>query len=90
MIPYCCPVCNGRGAVPHGFYDGGSQWATTTVAWPPKEVCRSCSGTGIVWNNCNPCPVYNPTITFDLHMDEPEDDWSWWDFEDWEDLDYDI
>jgi len=45
--PYVCPVCKGNGLVPCGFYNQTSgYWGTTSTA---PEVCRSCSGTGIVW-----------------------------------------
>lgn len=40
--PYSCPVCNGRGHVGCGFYDGVS---TSTA----NEKCRSCNGTGVLW-----------------------------------------
>ena len=43
QYPYCCPVCQGRGVVHAGFYTGGDSISTTS------EVCRSCSGTGIIW-----------------------------------------
>lgn len=36
-----CPVCNGVGMVPAGFYSMGD--ATTGTA---PEPCRSCNGTG--------------------------------------------
>jgi DnaJ-class molecular chaperone len=39
--PERCPVCEGRGVVPYGFY--GDQGAGTGA-----EPCRSCGGTGIV------------------------------------------
>jgi DnaJ-class molecular chaperone len=39
--PHCCPVCIGRGSVPAGFYGLG----TALLA----EVCRACSGSGIIW-----------------------------------------
>jgi DnaJ-class molecular chaperone len=47
-IPFRCPVCNGTGRVPNGFYDaiGVDHW-TTSDATP--EPCRSCGGTGIVY-----------------------------------------
>ena len=45
MRPYLCPVCDGRGALPRGFY--GCPVVSTTDAMP--EMCRSCQGTGIVW-----------------------------------------
>lgn len=48
-IPFRCPVCNGNGLVPPGFYGQTSgNWI-----WSPTipETCRSCNGTGIVWSN---------------------------------------
>jgi len=42
-VPYCCPVCNGSGNVPNGFYDAG-----LTIITSP-ETCRSCNGTGIIY-----------------------------------------
>ena len=45
--PYCCPICNGKGIVPNGFYLGTSKTWTTPNATPEK--CKSCNGTGIVW-----------------------------------------
>jgi len=45
--PYTCPVCNGNGLVPNGFYTQTSgQWGSTDAT---PEKCRSCNGTGIVW-----------------------------------------
>lgn len=45
--PYRCPVCNGRGFVPGGFYSSTSDvWITGTLA---TEVCRTCQGKGVVW-----------------------------------------
>src|SRR5208282_6077669 len=50
--PHKCPVCNGRGKVPAGFY--GDQG--TDVSEPP---CRSCHGSGLVWSNdCPMLPIY--------------------------------
>ena len=43
MGVYVCPVCNGRGFVDAGFYDGASATLQTTT-------CRSCSGKGIVFD----------------------------------------
>jgi DnaJ-class molecular chaperone len=40
--PYVCPVCSGRQTVAQGFYDG--IWMSSQ-----REDCRSCDGTGIVW-----------------------------------------
>ena len=40
-----CPVCEGRGVLPHGFY-GRGQYSTSDSS----ETCRSCQGSGIVWH----------------------------------------
>ncbi len=45
--PYRCPVCNGNGMVPNGFYSSTTgQWGSTATS---AEECRSCRGTGVVW-----------------------------------------
>ena len=41
--PHVCPVCCGRQYAPMGFYDGNISTALNT------ELCRTCGGTGIVW-----------------------------------------
>ena len=50
--PFVCPVCNGRGLVPNGFYRaiGGQGWSSSSLE---PEKCRSCWGTGIVWGTCD-------------------------------------
>jgi len=46
--PHRCPVCEGTGLVPVGFYRAiGTPDYTTSNAAP--EQCRSCGGQGIVW-----------------------------------------
>ena len=48
-IPYKCPVCNGNGLVPNGFYmQTTGEWASTSVS---PEPCRSCGGNGIVYGS---------------------------------------
>ena len=42
--PHTCPVCEGRGFIPDGFYLGIGHGHSTDT-----EPCRSCNGTGIVW-----------------------------------------
>lgn len=45
-----CPVCNGVGHVPNGFYtsDGyHGQWTSSDLT---PETCRTCAGWGIVWS----------------------------------------
>jgi len=45
--PYRCPVCEGRGIVPAGFYGPyATQSSQVTVA---PEPCRTCGQTGVVW-----------------------------------------
>ena len=43
--PHCCPVCNGSQQVHSTLYQGLGY--TTSIGMVP---CRSCSGTGIVWD----------------------------------------
>lgn len=45
--PHRCPVCNGNGLVPNGFYLQTSGYWSSTSTIP--ETCRSCNGTGIIW-----------------------------------------
>ncbi len=41
-----CPVCNGNGLVPNGFYNQTSgSWDSTSTA---PEKCRSCQGQGYI------------------------------------------
>ena len=44
--PFQCPVCEGRGYVPAGFYGLSGTPDDSTSAVAP---CRSCSGTGVIW-----------------------------------------
>lgn len=47
-IPHLCPVCCGKGLVPHDFYFiGNGAWGTTTTDTSPVQ-CRGCGGTGVV------------------------------------------
>ena len=47
LAPHRCPVCNGNGLVPNGFYTQTSgHWSTSSIT---PETCRSCGGTGVVW-----------------------------------------
>jgi hypothetical protein len=45
-VPYRCPVCEGRGRVPVGFYTPHFVGSTSSIS---PEICRTCSGKGIVW-----------------------------------------
>lgn len=44
--PFRCPVCEGMGTVPPGFYIGGHYSSTNSA----RETCKSCNGTGVVWS----------------------------------------
>lgn len=48
QTPSTCPVCQGRGVVPAGFYSTTTGQGTTSTMIP--EQCRSCEGSGIVWS----------------------------------------
>ncbi len=44
-----CPVCAGKGRVPHGFYAVGTHVRLdSTIKDHWEEICRSCHGTGII------------------------------------------
>lgn len=43
--PYRCPVCEGSGLVPTGFYS--SEFITGAI--PGSETCRTCDGKGVIW-----------------------------------------
>ena len=43
-----CPVCNGNGSVPFGFYSGYGP-GDTSSGIQPIETCRACTGKGILW-----------------------------------------
>jgi hypothetical protein len=45
---WCCPVCEGRGHVPAGFYHSVA-WQSWSASSLTPEKCRSCDGTGVVW-----------------------------------------
>lgn len=46
--PHRCPVCNGSGLVPNGFYNHTGVYNYETTNTSP-ETCRTCMGLGIVW-----------------------------------------
>lgn len=48
IVPYCCPVCGGRGQVRGDFY---FSYGNTSV--PTAELCRTCEGTGVIWAEIN-------------------------------------
>lgn len=41
--PHRCPICNGKGTVPAGFYDHGPAGNTSNPV-----TCKACGGNGIV------------------------------------------
>lgn len=46
-VPHKCPVCDGKGVVPHGFYNTSPYFSSTNIA---PETCRSCYGQGVIWS----------------------------------------
>lgn len=49
--PHLCPVCDGKGLVPNGFYEITTEaWTTGNIKeGETGEKCRTCGGLGIVW-----------------------------------------
>jgi DNA-directed RNA polymerase subunit RPC12/RpoP len=49
MAAYRCPVCDGKGLVPNGFYAavGVNYWSSSSTT---PETCRACGGTGLVFD----------------------------------------
>ena len=47
MSANLCPVCEGRGLLPTGFYD--FYRVSPSLAFTSPVVCRTCQGEGIVW-----------------------------------------
>lgn len=45
--PYKCPVCDGIGQLPIGFYN---PYSTGSTASAIQETCKTCSGQGIIWS----------------------------------------
>lgn len=50
MSVYRCPVCGGRGFVPCGFYSSQTYDGSSITNSTSTEVCRSCHGKGIVFD----------------------------------------
>ena len=48
VVYYKCPVCDGRGNVPSGFYSSNPNISRRTNV---GEVCRSCNGNGFIWKH---------------------------------------
>lgn len=40
-----CPVCEGRGLLPHGFYIPNEQFTSSNTT---PEICKTCGGKGII------------------------------------------
>lgn len=49
MSVYKCPVCQGTGLVPNGFYSNPGMPTYSSTSTSP-ETCKSCNGTGIVYD----------------------------------------
>jgi len=58
--PHRCPVCQGVGQLPNGFYNTCSMGSTTDAS---SENCRTCGGQGFIWNmSSSPINMYNSDI----------------------------
>jgi len=49
-FPYACPICFGRGFVDASLYTSSAPDGTSTSVDTRTAQCRSCNGTGIVWD----------------------------------------
>lgn len=56
MTPHTCPVCQGRQRVPASLYG-----LPMSTAVPSDVPCRSCGGTGVLWE-----PVNQPHVRLDV------------------------
>ena len=43
-----CPVCQGLGLVPHGFYMYPAQQESFSSTNASPETCRACNGIGVI------------------------------------------
>lgn len=67
---YKCPVCNGKGFVPNNFYNIEPNVENYSTNSTSTEICRSCRGTGIVWEPVNNVPFATGlSTTAELGMD---------------------
>lgn len=58
-----CPVCEGRGIVPSGFYQGIS-----TLSFLVPEPCRICNGKGVILISANRI-IEHPTEINDVEIE---------------------
>ncbi|MFA5238252.1 MAG: hypothetical protein WC476_00910 [Phycisphaerae bacterium] len=77
-----CPVCNGRGLVPAGFYNVGSKidytyrGTTTGCSSPKPETCRTCKGRGVLYSY-NHIPKYDyETVSVKCNPNNPKFDYT--------------
>jgi hypothetical protein len=49
MKPQTCPICQGKGELPMGFYGAKDNWYYGTSDATAKIICRNCNGSGIVY-----------------------------------------
>ena len=63
--PHKCPICNGTGSVPKGFYKGSTN--DTGI-----EECKACIK-GIIWDYTNYEYYSYPTSKVDIKLSNPCD-----------------
>ena len=68
MVCQRCPVCDGRGAVPAGFYSavGVPYWSTSSAV---PDTCKACGGSGIVWHEPAPSVGHIPQQAQPCHAE---------------------
>lgn len=49
MVPNKCPICQGSGNVPGGFYDSTPGHVETWTSNRSIDKCKACYGSGIIW-----------------------------------------
>lgn len=68
--PHKCPICEGRGVVPGGFYSATTDcWSWNTT----QETCRQCGGTGIIWADENGPLFVNYGNIYDKNMERKDE-----------------
>lgn len=76
MKPYKCPICSGTGKVPHLFYS-----TNTSSSNGEPIMCKTCSGTGIVWGRDFEYPNYPTYPIYPTYPTYPTYPYPWYPWE---------
>lgn len=74
MTPHVCPICQGRGLVPHGFYFAIGQPTFATNSTAP-ETCRACAGAGLLCTEGRSL-VDHPVASGRVSASQPKHPWA--------------